>query len=349
MKILITGTAGFIGFHLVRQLITEGHEIVGFDNINDYYSIDLKYGRLKESGIDVKELVDGKKTQSTKYSNYSFQKGTLEDQAAINALFSTEHFEIVINLAAQAGVRHSISNPHAYIQSNMVGFANILEACRNNDIKHFLYASSSSVYGLNSDMPFSTADRVDHPVSLYAATKKSNELMAHAYSHLYGLPTTGLRFFTAYGSWGRPDMAYYSFSEAIFGGKPIDVYNFGKMKRDFTHISDIVQGISAVIDTAPIADPNWTGEANTSSAPYRIFNLGNNHPVELMTFIQLLEKAIGKTAVINFMPIQDGDVLDTWANIDDAQNVFGYQPKVGIEAGLAEFVQWFLGYKGVER
>ncbi|WP_225419994.1 NAD-dependent epimerase/dehydratase family protein [Methanohalophilus profundi] len=298
MKILVTGNAGFIGFHLVKKLVNSGHEIVGLDNINNYYDIDLKFGRLEQTGIDSKNLGYNRFVQSNEYMDYRFIKLNIEDRGNIENLFETEGFDVVCHLAAQAGVRYSLKDPHTYIQSNIVGFMNILEGCRHNNIKHLVYASSSSVYGLNTKMPFSTQDNVDHPVSLYAASKKSNELMAHTYSHLYGIPTTGLRFFTVYGPWGRPDMAYFKFTKAIIEDRSIDVYNYGNMERDFTYVDDVVAGIIKIIGSEPPEGNNeWYSEEpvpSISKAPYRIYNIGNNRPVNLMDFIGAVEKATGK-------------------------------------------------------
>jgi len=307
LKILVTGSAGFIGFHLTNQLLGEGNKVVGIDNINDYYDVNLKYGRLKEAGIKKNEIEYGKSVISSKFTNYQFVQLNLEDQENIYKLFDIEKFDVVVNLAAQAGVRYSLTNPHAYISSNILGFTNILEACRHNNVKHLVYASSSSVYGLNKSMPFSTDDNVDHPISLYAASKKSNELMAHTYSYLFKIPTTGLRFFTVYGPWGRPDMALFLFTKAIVGNKPIDVYNHGKMERDFTYIDDIVNGIINVIKNPP-KGKDKTEKPSESIAPYKIYNIGNNTPVKLMDFIDAIEDALGKKATKNMLPLQAGDV-----------------------------------------
>ena len=299
MKILITGTAGFIGYHLSKRLIGRGDEVVGIDNINDYYDVNLKYDRLLEKGIDRKNISYAKMVQSAKHPNYRFCQLNLEDRTGIQDLFKQEKFDAVCNLAAQAGVRYSLENPYAYIESNIIGFVNILEACRHNQVSHLAYASSSSVYGLNKTMPFSTKHNVDHPVSLYAASKKSNELMAHTYSHLFGLPTTGLRFFTVYGPWGRPDMALFLFTKAILEGKPINVFNHGKMRRDFTYVDDIVEGVVRVIDHPPTGNPQWSGsnpEPGTSQAPFKVYNIGNQNPVELMTFIEAIEHKLGRIA-----------------------------------------------------
>lgn len=331
-KILVTGAAGFIGSHLSKRLLARGDEVVGLDNLNDYYDVRLKYARLK---------------QLEPQPGFRFVKVSLEDREGIARLFSTERFDKVVNLAAQAGVRYSLQNPHAYIDSNIVGFMNILEGCRHNDIKHLVYASSSSVYGANTLMPFSVHHNVDHPVSLYAATKKANELMAHTYSSLYDLPTTGLRFFTVYGPWGRPDMALFLFTKAILEGKPIDVFNQGKMRRDFTYIDDIVEGVMRVTDTIPIPSPSWNSEQpdpGTSYAPYRLYNIGNNSPVELMRFIEVLEDCLGKKAEKNLLPLQAGDVPATYADVDDLMRDVGFKPATSIEEGIGRFVEWYRGY-----
>lgn len=344
MKILITGTAGFIGFHLAKRLISNGYEVVGLDSINDYYDLRLKYGRLKLTGIAKAKVEYGKLLQSSVYPNYKFIQLKLEDKEKLFELFENERFDKVCNLAAQAGVRYSLTNPYAYIESNIIGFSNILEACRHNHVKHLAYASSSSVYGLNQKMPFSTSDNVDHPVSLYAASKKSNELMAHAYSHLFGLPTTGLRFFTVYGPWGRPDMALFIFTKAILEGKPIDVFNEGRMERDFTYIDDIVEGIARVIDHTPVANKNWerlNPDPSTSSAPYKIYNIGNSHPVKLMEFIETLENVLGRKSLKNLLPLQAGDVEKTWANVDDLIRDLNYKPATSVKEGVTKFVEWY--------
>ena len=352
MKILITGTAGFIGSHLAIKLLERGDEIVGLDNINDYYDQNVKYGRLHRGGI-LENLEDGRNIKynelltSTKYQNYKFIKLNLEDRDNINKLFKDEKFDKVINLAAQAGVRYSLTNPTAYIDSNIVGFLNILEACRHNDIKSLAYASSSSVYGLNEAQPFSTSSNVDHPMSLYAASKKSNELMAHTYSHLYNIPTTGLRFFTVYGPWGRPDMALYLFTKAIIENKPIDVFNHGDMQRDFTYIDDIVEGIIIVNDNPPKGNNSWDGmnpDPSSSPAPYKIYNIGNNNPVKLMDFIEALEKKIGKTAQKNMLPIQAGDVPSTYADVSDLIADLDYKPQTSIQDGINNFVDWYVDF-----
>ena len=326
MKILVTGTAGFIGYHLAKKLLERGEEVVGLDNINDYYDVNLKYARLEQLGIKHKTLHVNVLQKSTTYEKHSFVKMDLQDTNAINRLFETEKFDAVCNLAAQAGVRYSIENPHAYIQSNVVGFMNILEACRNFGVKNLSYASSSSVYGLNTEQPFKTTDKTDTPISLYAATKKSNELMAHTYSHLYGIQTTGLRFFTVYGPWGRPDMAPMLFADAIFNNRPIKVFNHGNMSRDFTYIDDIVDGIIKVID---------------NPSDFKVYNIGNNSPVKLLDFIKTLENAIGKEATKNFMDMQDGDVVSTYADVSELINDFGYKPYTKLSDGISEFVKWY--------
>ncbi|ATU08256.1 NAD-dependent epimerase [Methanohalophilus portucalensis] len=345
MKLLVTGTAGFIGFHLVKSLVNSGHEIIGMDSINDYYDVDLKFGRLQETGIESDEIEYNKLIVSNKFPNYRFIKLDLEDHDNINSLFESENFDVVCHLAAQAGVRYSITNPHSYIQSNIVGFLNILEGCRYNDIKHLIYASSSSVYGLNKKMPFSTQDNVDHPVSLYAASKKSNELMAHTYSHLYGIPTTGLRFFTVYGPWGRPDMAYFKFTKAIIEDKPIDVYNYGNMERDFTYVDDVVDGIMKIVDSEPPEGNNeWSCDGpnpSSSKAPYRIYNIGNNSPVNLLKFIEILESKLDKRANKIYLPMQLGDLKTTYADVEDLIRDFGYKPTTSLEQGIGEFVAWY--------
>ena len=344
MKILVTGTAGFIGFHLANRLLARGDEVVGLDNINDYYDIRVKYGRLKEAGIDKEEIEYNKLIDSNKYPNYRFIKLNLEDKENLDKLFENEKFDAVCNLAAQAGVRYSLTNPMAYMDSNIIGFMNILEACRNYDVKNLSYASSSSVYGLNEKQPFSTHDNVDHPISLYAASKKSNELMAHTYSHLFGIQTTGLRFFTVYGPWGRPDMALFLFTKAIFEDKPIDVFNYGNMQRDFTYIDDIVEGIVRVIDNPakpnPAFDPQ-NPDPSSSTAPYKVYNIGNNAPVKLMDFIEALEEKIGKKAKKNLLPIQPGDVPSTYADVSDLIEDLGYKPQTSIKEGISNFVDWY--------
>jgi UDP-glucuronate 4-epimerase len=352
MKILITGTAGFIGSHLAEKLLARGDEVVGLDSINDYYDISVKYGRLQRTGI-IESLQEGESIEynrlltSSNNSNYKFVKLNLEDKENIMRLFKEQKFDAVCNLAAQAGVRYSLINPDAYIDSNIVGFINILEACRHNGVKNLSYASSSSVYGLNETLPFSTEDGVDHPISLYAASKKSNELMAHTYSHLYGIATTGLRFFTVYGPWGRPDMALFLFVKAALEGKKIDVFNNGEMLRDFTYIDDIVEGVIRVIDNPAKKDKSWNGKdgrVSTSSAPYKIYNIGNNSPVKLMDFITAIENRLGKTIEKNMMPIQAGDVPATYANVDDLVEDLDYKPATPIQSGVDRFVDWYLEF-----
>ncbi|THB73251.1 MAG: NAD-dependent epimerase [Gammaproteobacteria bacterium] len=331
-KILVTGTAGFIGFHLAKRLMERGDEVIGLDNLNDYYDVNLKKARLK---------------QLTVHKSFREVNMSLEDRKGIEKLFAQEKFEKVVNLAAQAGVRYSLENPHAYIDSNIQGFMNILEGCRHNDIKHLVYASSSSVYGANTKMPFSVHHNVDHPLSLYAATKKSNELMAHTYSHLYGIPTTGLRFFTVYGPWGRPDMAMFIFTKAIIEGRPIDVFNHGKMRRDFTYVDDIVEGVMRTLDNTAQPNSGWSGDIpdpGTSKAPYKIYNIGNNNPVELMHMIETIEGAVGKKAEKNMMPIQPGDVPATYADVDDLMDDVGFKPATSIEEGVSKFVEWYKGF-----
>ncbi|MCK4630990.1 MAG: NAD-dependent epimerase [Bacteroidales bacterium] len=344
MKILITGTAGFIGFHLAKKLLDGGNTVVGMDNINDYYDQKLKFARLAETGIEKAEIEWNKPVKSHNYPKYTFYRTNLEDREAMGSLFREEQFDRVVHLAAQAGVRYSLENPHAYINCNLVGFMNILESCRHNAVKHLVYASSSSIYGLNKSMPFSVHDNVDHPVSLYAATKKSNELMAHTYSHLYGLPTTGLRFFTVYGPWGRPDMALFIFTEKIMKGEQIDVYNHGKMERDFTYIDDIIEGVIRVLNKPPEGNSDWDPmqpDPATSPAPYKMYDIGNNNPVKLMDFVHAIEEATGKKAKINYMPIQPGDVEKTWADVKDLIQHFGYKPDTEIEEGVRRFVEWY--------
>jgi UDP-glucuronate 4-epimerase len=349
MKILITGTAGFIGFHLAKRLLNENWDVVGLDNINDYYDVNLKYARLAQTGIERQIIEYNKIIQSSNFPKYRFIKLNLEDRENLHKLFQKENFDFVCNLAAQAGVRYSLENPYAYIDANIVGFINILEGCRHNQVKHLVYASSSSVYGLNENMPFSTHDNVDHPVSLYAATKKANELMAHTYSHLYQVPTTGLRFFTVYGPWGRPDMALFKFTKAILAGEKIEVYNNGEMARDFTYIDDIVEGIARLLSKPPKGNNEWSGlkpDPSSSPAPYKIFNIGNSNPVKLMDFIQAIEKTVGKKAIIEYLPLQAGDVLKTWADVEDLFHVANYKPQMVVDNGIYQFVSWYrLFYK----
>ena len=347
-KILVTGSAGFIGFHLSKRLIERGDEVVGIDCINEYYDVNLKYARLEQVGIERNSILINESTQSINHKNYKFIRMKLEDRDAILNLFKKEKFEKVCNLAAQAGVRYSIQNPFAYIDSNIVGFINILEGCRQNGIEHLAYASSSSVYGLNEEMPFSTHHNVDHPISLYAASKKSNELMAHTYSYLYGLPTTGLRFFTVYGPWGRPDMALFLFTKAMLEGKPIDIFNNGNMQRDFTYVDDIVEGIIRVIDNPAKKNPDWNGykpDPSSSIAPFKIYNIGNSNPVKLLDFVKAIEESLGKKATINFLPLQDGDVPATWADVEDLVSDLNYKPQTSINTGVKNFIDWYLQYK----
>lgn len=329
---LVTGAAGFIGFHLSKRLLDEGCVVIGLDNLNDYYDVNLKKARL--------DIIQ-------RYDKFKFMLADLQDKAALEKIFKEQKINIVVNLAAQAGVRYSITNPDVYIQSNIVGFLNVLEACRHNAIEHLIYASSSSVYGSNINMPFSTRHNVDHPISLYAATKKSNELMAHTYSHLYGLSTTGLRFFTVYGPWGRPDMALFLFADAIVNNKPIRVFNNGDMKRDFTYVDDIVEGIVRLLNNPPKENKGWDktkADPGTSSAPYKVYNIGNNNPIDLIEFIETLEKKIGKKAQKEFLPLQDGDVPMTYADVDDLAEDIGFRPKTSVEIGVERFVNWYKDY-----
>ena len=332
MKVLITGAAGFIGFHVAERLLAQGHDVVGIDNLNDYYDVNLKLARLARI-----------ETQP----NFRFLKLELADRVAMAELFANEQFERVIHLGAQAGVRYSIDNPHAYADANLVGHLNVLEGCRHSGVGHLLYASSSSVYGLNRKTPFSTDDSVDHPVSLYAATKKANELMSHSYAHLYGLPTTGLRFFTVYGPWGRPDMALFKFTKAILEGRAIDVYNHGDMRRDFTYIDDIAEAVVRLCDVIPQPNPGWSVETDSpadSSAPYRVYNIGNSQPIQLTEFIRELEQALGVQAKMNLLPMQPGDVLETSADTSALERVIGFKPHTKLSEGLAQFVSWYRGY-----
>ena len=334
-KILVTGAAGFIGFHLVQRLLGAGLSVTGLDNLNDYYDVSLKKARLK--------ILEGQ-------AGFRFIRAGLEQREIMEELFRAELFDCVVHLGAQAGVRYSLQNPHAYIDSNIVGFLNILEGCRHNGIKHLVYASSSSVYGANSRVPFSEHDSADHPVSLYAATKRSNELMAHTYAHLYGIPVTGLRFFTVYGPWGRPDMAYFSFTKAILEGRPIELFNHGVMKRDFTYVDDIIEGVVRVMDHIPGHDPSWKTEMPdpaTSHAPYRVYNIGNNQPVELGRFIEVLEERLGKKTEKKLLPMQPGDVLSTCADVSDLDAAVGFRPDTSIEDGIARFVDWYREYYGL--
>jgi UDP-glucuronate 4-epimerase len=333
-KAIVTGAAGFIGFHLSKRLLESGVQVAGIDNLNPYYDVKLKEDRLG---------------QLEEYEGFAFHRVDLADTAAVDDVFKQSQPEVVVNLAAQAGVRYSLTNPHAYVTSNLVGFVNILESCRHNDVRHLVFASSSSVYGANTRMPFSVHDNVDHPVSLYAATKKSNELMAHTYSHLYGIPCTGLRFFTVYGPWGRPDMALFLFTEAILEDRPIKVFNHGKMQRDFTYIDDIIEGVVRVMDKPATPNPDWRGDApdpGTSYGPYRNYNIGNNNPVQLTHFIEVIEKTLGKEARKEFMDLQPGDVPATYADVDALISDVGFKPATSIETGIGNFIEWYREYYG---
>lgn len=337
MHYLVTGAAGFIGCALSKRLCQQGHTVIGIDNLNEYYEVSLKKSRLERLASE---------------DNFKFYKLDLVEREEISKLFVEEKFDRVIHLAAQAGVRYSIENPFAYVDSNLAGHLAILEGCRHSGVKHLIYASSSSVYGMNRKMPFATTDAVDHPVSLYAASKKTNELMAHTYSHLYGIPTTGLRFFTVYGPWGRPDMALFKFTKAMLAGQPIDVYNNGQLSRDFTYIDDIVEGILRIADVVPVANPNWQSEKGSpadSSAPYRIFNIGNGSPIKLMDFIYALEKALDIEAIKNMLPMQAGDVYATWADTEDLFKMTGYRPAMSVEQGVQMFVDWYKHYYNVQQ
>lgn len=349
MKILVTGVAGFIGSHTALLLLARGDEVVGLDNLNDYYDVNLKQSRLKR----IEHYLDGSLSEQLPYpqpsekGKFTFILLDVADRVAMEALFLQQKFDKVVHLAAQAGVRYSIENPHAYIDSNIVGFTNILEGCRRHKVQHLTYASSSSVYGANQSMPFSVHDNVDHPLSLYAATKKANELMAHTYSHLYHLPTTGLRFFTVYGPWGRPDMALFLFTRAIIQGTPIKVFNYGKHRRDFTYIDDIVNGIVLALDNTATPNAQWTGlkpDPGTSKAPWRVYNIGNQSPVELLDYIKMLENALDKKAIQQLLPLQPGDVPDTYADIEQLRKDVNYQPKTSIATGIKKFVSWYKDY-----
>jgi UDP-glucuronate 4-epimerase len=347
MKILITGTAGFIGMHLAERLLGRGDDVIGLDSINDYYDVNLKYGRLAKTGIPKEAISYGKVVQSVKYPKYRFVQLKLEDKEGLFDLFAKEGIDKVVNLAAQAGVRYSLTNPYAYIEANIVGFIHILEACRHHSVQHLAYASSSSVYGSNTNMPFSTSHNVDHPVSLYAASKKSNELMAHTYSHLFGIPTTGLRFFTVYGPWGRPDMALFLFTKAMKEGRPIQVFNYGNMQRDFTYIDDIVEGVVRVVDNPPIADPTLDlskADPSVSKAPYKVYNIGNSKPEKLLDFIQAIEESLGIEAIKDMLPIQPGDVPATYADTSALERELGYKPDTPIKVGVGRFVDWYNSY-----
>lgn len=335
MKVLVTGAAGFIGFHVCRYLLDRGDEVVGIDNLNDYYELELKHARLAEL---------------KPYPAFTFIRMDIADREALAKLFASQAFHRVVHLAAQAGVRYSLENPHAYAESNVVGFLNVLEGCRQAAVEHLVYASSSSVYGANESMPFSVHDNVDHPISLYAATKKANELMAHSYSHLYGLPTTGLRFFTVYGPWGRPDMSPFLFIRAILEGTPLKIFNHGRHRRDFTYIDDIVEGVVRCLDHVATGNPRWSGvqpDPASSRAPWRVYNIGNSEPVELLTYIELIEKALGMTATKQFLPLQPGDVEHTYADMEELVREVGYSPKISIENGVALFVDWYRAFYNV--
>ena len=334
-KMLVTGCAGFIGFHIARRLLAQGHSVVGLDNLSEYYDVNLKRDRL---------------AQLQGSENFRFLQIGLDEQKGIARLFEIEGFDRVVHMAAQAGVRASLWNPHVYVQANLVGFTHVLEGCKHQGVKHLVFASSSSVYGANTRMPFSVLDNVDHPVSFYAATKKANELMAHAYAYIYRLPCTGLRFFTVHGPWGRPDMALFQFTKAILEDQPIDVYNYGNMRRDFTYIDDVVEGVVRVMERIPQPDPNWSSETpdcGSSSAPYRIYNIGSHHPVELGSFIEVLEHKLGKKAKRNLLPLQDGDAPATYADVEDLARDIGFRPATSIEVGVGRFVDWYREYYGM--
>lgn len=333
-KILVTGAAGFIGYHTSARLLERGDEVVGIDNLNDYYDVALKHARLAR--------LEGRK-------GFTFAKVDLRDQSAMSRTFAEHRPEIVVNLAAQAGVRHSLTHPHVYVESNVVGFLNLLEACRHHPVRHLVFASTSSVYGANTAMPFSAHQNADHPLTLYAATKKANEMMAHSYSYLYGIPATGLRFFTVYGPWGRPDMALYLFTKAILAGEQINIFNNGKMRRDFTYVDDVVEGVIRIADRPAQPDPNWSGKTPdpaTSMSPYRLYNIGNSHPAELMRYVEVIESTLGRKARVNFMPMQAGDVPETWADVEDLERDVGYRPTTPIDVGVRCFVDWYRSYHG---
>ena len=344
MKILVTGTAGFIGYHVTKKLVEIGHDVIGLDIINDYYDVKIKYGRLDILGFNKDEIAENKLMESNKYKKLKFIKADISDKDILFSIVKNENIERICHLAAQAGVRYSLTNPEVYLQSNLVGFLNILEVARYNSLEHLVYASSSSVYGLNQNLPFSVHDNVDHPISLYAASKKSNELMAHTYSHLFNLPTTGLRFFTVYGPWGRPDMALFLFTKAILEDKPINVFNNGQMKRDFTYIDDIVESIVRVIKRIPKGDSDWDAmnpDPSTAKSPYRVYNIGNNNPVKLLDFIDSIEKILGKTADKNLLPMQPGDVAATWADVEDLMTDIDFKPETPIAMGIEKFISWY--------
>lgn len=352
MKILVTGSAGFIGYHVVKRLIASGYSVIGFDNLNEYYDINIKFGRLKECGISIEKIQSGVLICSETFENYSFIKEDLENRQNVLALFKSQKFDVVVHLAAQAGVRYSIENPFAYVNSNLVGFINILEGCRHFECKHLIYASTSSVYGLNEKMPLSEKDSANHPMTLYAATKKANELMAHSYSHLYGLPTTGLRFFTVYGPWGRPDMALFLFTDAIINNKPIDLFNNGDMIRDFTYVDDIAESILRLCNSAPpTVEYNWSGlepDPSMSSAPYRIFNIGNAQPVRLSEFVNCIQDYLNKKALVNYLPMQLGDVPRTHADVSSLGDYINFNPETPISNGIKNFIDWYLSFYKLE-
>jgi UDP-glucuronate 4-epimerase len=346
-RVLVTGTAGFIGFHLAQRLVEQGYHVTGLDIINEYYDVDLKYARLEQSGILKDEISYNQPVTSKNAPNYQFVQLQLEDRESLFELFANRAFEVVVHMAAQAGVRYSLTHPQVYLDSNITGFLNILEACRHHPVKNLIFASSSSVYGLNKQYPFRESSNVDHPVSLYAASKKSNELMAHTYSHLFGIPAIGLRFFTVYGPWGRPDMALFIFTRAILEGRPIEVFNHGHMERDFTYIDDIVGGIERMVPTPPVPDKNWDPadpDPSASSAPFRIYNIGSSSPVKLTRFIEAIERSLGMTAEKVLMPIQPGDVEKTWADVSALVRDYGYSPATPVEEGIQKFVEWYKEY-----
>ena len=347
MKVLVTGAAGFIGFHFTNLLINNGIEVVGLDNLNNYYDIELKFNRLAHVGIEKQEIKENELIRSNLYQQYQFIKLSIEEDDKLIQLFAQEKFDYVCHLAAQAGIRYSITNPKIYIKSNIVGFHNVLECCKQNKVKHFVYASSSSVYGLNEAIPLQTSQSTNHPISLYAASKKSNELLAHSYSHLYKLPTTGVRFFTVYGPWGRPDMAYYIFTKSILEKKPIKIYNHGNMMRDFTYIDDIVKGLHLILNNPPSGNENWDGinpNPSDSRAPYKIYNLGNSKPIKLLDFIENIERELNLKAIRINMDLQPGDVLITYADTSEVEKDFGYKPKTSLSYGIKQFVQWYTDY-----